>query len=99
MTEFMGNLAGTYDAKEKGFIPGASSLHSCMSGHGPEAEVFDEASNMDLKPAFIGKDSLAFMFETCFLLKQTKRALDDPKRDTEYKECWDDLPNNFNHQQ
>lgn len=28
MNEFMGNIAGTYDAKEKGFIPGAASLHS-----------------------------------------------------------------------
>jgi homogentisate 1,2-dioxygenase len=53
MTEFMGNIAGTYDAKEKGFTPGASSLHSCMSGHGPEAEVFDKASNAELKPQFI----------------------------------------------
>jgi hypothetical protein len=40
MSEFMGNLSGTYDAKEKGFIPGSASLHSCMSGHGPEYEVF-----------------------------------------------------------
>ena len=45
MSEFMGNIAGTYDAKEKGFIPGANSLHSCMSGHGPESEVFEKASN------------------------------------------------------
>jgi len=40
MSEFMGNIQGTYDAKEAGFCPGASSLHSCMSGHGPENEVF-----------------------------------------------------------
>jgi homogentisate 1,2-dioxygenase len=42
MSEFMGNLSGTYDAKEKGFIPGSASLHSCMSGHGPEYEVFEK---------------------------------------------------------
>lgn len=54
MSEFMGNIAGTYDAKEKGFIPGASSLHSAMTGHGPEAEVFIKASNAELKPMFIG---------------------------------------------
>lgn len=74
MSEFMGNIAGTYDAKEKGFIPGASSLHSCMSGHGPEAEVFEKASNAELKPMFIGKDSLAFMFETCYMMKLTQHA-------------------------
>ena len=45
MSEFMGNIAGTYDAKEKDFVPGAASLHSTMSGHGPEAEVFEKASN------------------------------------------------------
>ena len=49
MSEFMGNLAGVYDAKEYGFIPGASSLHSCMSGHGPEEAVFEKASD-DSKP-------------------------------------------------
>jgi len=74
MSEFMGNIAGTYDAKEKGFIPGASSLHSAMSGHGPEAEVFTKASNAELKPMFIGKDSLAFMFETCYLMKLTQHG-------------------------
>lgn len=49
MNEFMGNIAGTYDAKEKGFVPGAASLHSCMSAHGPEAEVLEKASTMELK--------------------------------------------------
>lgn len=84
MSEFMGNIAGTYDAKEKGFIPGASSLHSCMSGHGPEAEVFDKASNAELKPAFIGKGSLAFMFETCYMMKLTKHAFQNDV-DREYQ--------------
>ena len=31
MSEFMGNIAGTYDAKEEGFSPGASSLHLPMT--------------------------------------------------------------------
>jgi homogentisate 1,2-dioxygenase len=84
MSEFMGNIAGTYDAKEKGFIPGASSLHSCMSGHGPEVEVFDKASNADLKPMKIGEGSLAFMFETCFMMKLTGRALNDNNKDLDY---------------
>lgn len=94
MTEFMGNIAGTYDAKEKGFIPGASSLHSCMSGHGPEAEVFDKASNADLKPMFVGKDSLAFMFETCYMLKLTDYAM-KAEKDKEYRDCWKGLPKQF----
>jgi homogentisate 1,2-dioxygenase len=45
MTEYMGNITGVYDAKEEGFVPGGSSLHSCMAGHGPEAAVFEKASD------------------------------------------------------
>ena len=95
MSEFMGNIAGTYDAKEKGFCPGASSLHSTMSGHGPEAEVFHKASNADLKPMFVGEDSLAFMFETCYMLKLTQYSMEETHRDTEYQQCWKDLPRLF----
>jgi homogentisate 1,2-dioxygenase len=76
MSEFMGNIAGTYDAKEKGFCPGASSLHSCMSGHGPEAEVFVKASKADLKPFKVSPDGLAFMFETCYIMKLTSHGAD-----------------------
>lgn len=61
----MGNIKGTYDAKEKGFSPGCSSLHSMMTAHGPESEVFEKASNADLKPVKID-GSLAFMFESCY---------------------------------
>lgn len=50
MSEFMGNIAGTYDAKEKGFVPGSSSLHSAMTGHGPDTFGFEKASNADLQP-------------------------------------------------
>jgi homogentisate 1,2-dioxygenase len=94
MSEFMGNIKGTYDAKEKGFIPGASSLHSTMSGHGPESEVFKKASEAELKPQLISPDSLAFMFETCFMMKLTDYAM-NLEKDEEYGECWNDLPNQF----
>ena len=43
MSEFMGMIHGKYDAKE-GFVPGASSLHSCMTPHGPDAPTFEKAS-------------------------------------------------------
>lgn len=77
MSEFMGNIKGVYDAKEKGFCPGASSLHSCMSGHGPESEVFEKASTLEVfkNPQFIGKDGMAFMFETCYMMKVTDYAI------------------------
>ena len=43
MSEFMGNIKGVYDANEEGFNPGSSSLHSAMTGHGPESQVFEKA--------------------------------------------------------
>lgn len=91
MSEFMGNISGTYDAKEKGFVPGASSLHSCMSGHGPEAEVFEKASNANLQPFKTQDDSLAFMFETCYMLKLTDYAMTEAGLDKDYKKCWDSI--------
>jgi homogentisate 1,2-dioxygenase len=33
----MGNICGAYDAKGVGFGPGCSSLHSCMTPHGPDS--------------------------------------------------------------
>ena len=42
MSEYMGNITGVYDAKENGFGPGCGSLHSHMTPHGPETEVFEK---------------------------------------------------------
>ena len=67
MNEFMGLIFGEYDAKAEGFVPGGASLHNCMSGHGPDAETFEKASTAELKPQYLG-DTLAFMFETRFVL-------------------------------
>jgi homogentisate 1,2-dioxygenase len=50
MSEFMGNIRGTYDAKTKGFLPGGGSLHSIMIAHGPEADVLEKASKAPLVP-------------------------------------------------
>ena len=60
MSEFMGQIWGAYDAKV-GFVPGASSLHSCMTPHGPDAKTFEGASNAELTPEFFDK-GLAFMY-------------------------------------
>lgn len=76
MSEFMGNIKGVYDAKETGFCPGASSLHSCMTGHGPETDVFIKASTKELTPEYVGANGMAFMFETAFMLKLTDYAMD-----------------------
>ncbi len=95
MNEFMGLIKGEYDAKAEGFLPGGASLHNCMSGHGPDATSFEKASNAELKPQFLG-DTLAFMFETRFVCRPTKYAMDTAELQHEYFECWQDLKKNFN---
>ncbi len=87
MSEFMGLIQGVYDAKEHGFVPGGSSLHNCMSPHGPEADVFEKASNMALEPMRY-ENTLAFMFESRYIISPTKFALEGEHRQGNYTDCW-----------
>jgi len=65
MSECMGILSGTYDAKTGGgFQAGGMSLHNIMAGHGPDADAHERASNMELKPQKIMTGAMAFMFGT-----------------------------------
>jgi len=78
MSEFMGLLAGAYDAKKAGsggFVPGGASLHNVMSGHGPDAASCEAAREADLKPAKVGEGSCAFMFESCLMMGVTEWGL------------------------
>lgn len=94
MNEFMGLIEGAYDAKAEGFVPGGASLHNCMSGHGPDAETFERASNADLKPQYLG-GTMAFMFETQLVVRPTKFALETKILQHEYYECWQGLKKHF----
>ena len=87
MSEFMGLIQGAYDAKADGFVPGGSSLHNTMSGHGPDAETFEKASNAQLKPHKI-EDTMAFMFESRYPFVASKHALTSGLLDEKYQECW-----------
>ncbi|PKS05037.1 hypothetical protein jhhlp_008403 [Lomentospora prolificans] len=78
MSEFMGLIAGAYDAKRGGsggFVPGGASLHNVMSGHGPDAASYEGARNAELKPAKVGEGSCAFMFESCLMVGVTEWGL------------------------
>ena len=99
MSEFMGLVLGQYDAKAApnksddkagGFVPGGASLHNCMTGHGPDATSFALASNAELKPHFMA-DTLAFMFETRFVIRPTTFALNTEALQNDYWKCWKDL--------
>ncbi len=94
MSEFMGLIKGAYDAKAEGFTPGAASLHNCMSGHGPDADTFEKATNADLKPHYLA-DTLAFMFESRLVWRPTAQALESPQRQKNYQACWQGLKKHF----
>jgi homogentisate 1,2-dioxygenase len=94
MSEFMGLIFGQYEAKGTGFIPGGASLHNCMSGHGPDADSFEKASGTDLAPQKYG-NTLAFMFESRYVIRPTRFALETAALQPDYFECWQGLRKNF----
>ena len=95
MSEFMGLIHGVYDAKAEGFVPGGASLHNAWVAHGPDAETFERASNAQLEPHKV-KDTMAFMFETRYALRPTRRAIEAPELQQNYFECWQGLQKHFN---
>ena len=95
MSEFMGLIRGEYDAKPSGFLPGGASLHNCMSPHGPDAEAFEKASHAELTPKKY-ENTLAFMFESRYVLRTMAFALETTALQQDYWECWQGLTKHFN---
>jgi homogentisate 1,2-dioxygenase len=91
MSEFMGLIAGGYDSKAEGFVPGGVSLHNQMSAHGPDRESWAKASDAELKPQKL-EDTLAFMFETRWVLRPTRAALESGTLQGDYDACWSGFP-------
>ena len=89
MSEAMGLIHGAYDAKAEGFAPGSLSLHNLMSGHGPDVESWQKASEAELKPSKI-EGTMAFMVETCWPYRPTRFALDRAQPD--YDDAWQGFP-------
>lgn len=94
MSEFMGLIYGTYDAKETGFMPGGCSLHNCMSAHGPDAEAFNKAVSTPLKPEYYAS-TMAFMFESRWVWQLTSFAYHANFRQPQYSACWQGLKSHF----
>jgi homogentisate 1,2-dioxygenase len=94
MSEYMGLIRGVYDAKAEGFVPGGGSLHNAMSGHGPDAATFERASHAELAPQKLA-DTLAFMFESRYVIHPTERALSSPQLQNDYADCWQGLHRHF----
>ena len=88
MSELMGLVHGVYDAKEGGgFNPGGASLHNCMSGHGPDRASYERAVAAELGPQKID-DTLAFIFESRWVIRPTRHAMETPLLQKDYDACW-----------
>jgi homogentisate 1,2-dioxygenase len=94
-SEFMGLIAGVYDAKAEGFAPGGASLHNCMTGHGPDATTFEKAVRADTSQPQHVTDTMAFMFETRTLIRPTRFAIEAPQLQRDYAQCWQGLRSHF----
>ena len=94
MSEYMGLVTGTYDAKAEGFIPGGASLHNTFASHGPDADTYAKASTAELKPQKLD-GTLAFMFESRWTILPTKQAMDASFRQRDYDAVWSGLTRNF----
>lgn len=90
MSELMGLVKGSYDAKEDGFVVGGVSIHNAMTPHGPDSDSYQRASTMPLKPERY-EDTLAFMFETNEPWKVTENAMSHVSKHVNYSQCWQGL--------
>ena len=64
------------------------SLHNCMSAHGPDVASWKGASEADLEPHKI-ENTLAFMFESRWVLRPTAWAMGAKELQSDYDACWD----------
>jgi homogentisate 1,2-dioxygenase len=94
MSEFMGLVYGVYDAKTEGFVPGGASLHNTFTSHGPDAEAFARASTAELRPQKID-GTLAFMFESRWMIIPTRQAMEARHRQDDYDAVWGSLTRSF----
>ncbi|KAI3910088.1 hypothetical protein MKW98_031229 [Papaver atlanticum] len=99
MSEFMGLIYGKYEAKADGFLPGGASLHSCMTPHGPDTNTFETTvgHGTDETPSKI-TETMAFMFESSLIPRVCPWALESPRMDHNYYQCWMGLKSHFSHE-
>jgi homogentisate 1,2-dioxygenase len=88
MSELMGLVHGTYDAKAEGFLPGGVSIHNSLSAHGPDLATWQKATQARLEPHKIS-DSLAFMWESRHIFRPTRFAMQAKQLQKDYDKVWD----------
>jgi homogentisate 1,2-dioxygenase len=63
-----------------------------MTPHGPDKQTFEKASEAPAVPEKYG-NTLAFMFESSYILYLTPFALEN--QDVNYSDCWQGLDSHF----
>lgn len=68
-----------------------------MTPHGPDTTTYESAIlPRQEQPAHLGRDTLAFMFETSLTPRVTPAALGSTCIDRDYYKCWVGLKSHFN---
>lgn len=94
MSEFMGLIHGSYEAKQGGFLPGGASLHSIGTPHGPDVASFEGASKAKLEPVRVADGTMAFMFESSLMMKVSTWAMASGVQ-PDYWTAWSGFKANF----
>lgn len=90
MSEIVIALAGTPESRARDYHAGSSHVHNPMVPHGPDPEIFDRASNIELGPHH--EDTMMVMFESVLPFSVTSEALAAPNFDRNYAHNWDTTP-------
>jgi homogentisate 1,2-dioxygenase len=93
MSEFMGLIQGTYEAKEGGFNPGGASLHSMMTPHGPDAACFEKASTDKLAPQRVADNTMVLQtfISLSLRLRSLHRGLSFSRSCSSRRSAWSSL--------
>mmetsp|Transcript_53865 Transcript_53865/g.125659 ORF Transcript_53865/g.125659 Transcript_53865/m.125659 type:complete len:463 (-) Transcript_53865:336-1724(-) len=94
MSEFMGLLTGSYDAKPDSFLPGAASIHNRYVPHGPDGAAVQRGTDLDATKPERYSGTLAFMWETRLIWHPSEHAL-QTLNDVEYPASWQSVPRRF----
>ena len=66
-----------------------SSLHVCMSPHGPDLGSYEAATRVDTQvPQRLPSSTMAFMFEVSQTPRVMLSAMHSPFRERDYQNCW-----------
>jgi len=94
MSEFMGLLQGSYDAKPDSFLPGACSVHNRFVPHGPDAAAVQKGTELDTSQPQRYSGTLAFMWETRLAWHPSEWALAN-LNDADYSSSWGNVQSRF----